>query len=254
MNFVNNRSNSDCKSVCFYNIDIKWIETKEIPEYIVCFIIHIVVQKSCKCPKVYWKWHYLCLQNKAFEMFVFGCARFIPLRLVFLPHILCACKMYWKYNFNTQRRRQSLRRIFSKLLKFFGCVFICERRSRLTFSDCVATLRNSCKCWIFVLFINMLLHTNCFCSLILIECVLCDFLFSSDFSTYTVIFNALDFRNLLFFMLALFCAYLFYVDISSVASIEITFLRDSVDTSYDYGAPKLNRGSENCVCILQVFK
>lgn len=84
--------------------------------------------------------------------------------------------------------------------------------------------------------------------------LLCDFLFSSDFSTHTVIFNALDFRNLLFFMLALFCAYLFYVDISSVASIEITFLRDSVDTSYDYGTPKLNRGSENCVCILKVFK
>lgn len=188
-------------------------------------------------------------------MFLFGCARFIPLRLVFLPHILCARKMYWKYNFNTQRRRQPLRPIFPKLLKFFRvCIYLWMAFAPNLFRLCGHSsefLQTLDFCFIYQYALQHKLflfsHFDRMCTLRLPV-----FIWFLHLHSHLLRFGFSKF--VVFHVSALLCAYLFYVDISSVASIEITFRRDSVDTSYDYGTPKLNRGSENCVCILQVFK
>lgn len=130
---------------------------------------------------------------------------------------------------------------FSNVIEFFFFssfgAFICERRSRLTFSGHILeSLRSLDYCTIYQKY--MPLHTNCSCFLISIVmycvCVCVTSVFASDFCARC----AMNVRRLfkscfLLFMLALFSAYLFNVDISSVASLKITFLTDSVDESYD---------------------
>lgn len=106
-------------------------------------------QNEPKCPKVFgifWKWHYLCLQNKALDVFsivlVFSCACICACIFLYYARLqslslTCAlspfpvfwsvCHVYRKYNFNTQHLAWieiSLKLLNFSYSPFFWCTFI----------------------------------------------------------------------------------------------------------------------------------
>lgn len=142
--FLFRRSSQWVDSLCCKKIDGKECVLGGSLKYIVDFISS--KQNEPKCPKVFCKWHYLCLQNKVLDarihiFFLVSECLYDLVRAYVCMYLLCDCIVHWVwrlllpprfvlvcapclskiYNFSTQHLTWI--EISSKLLNFFSPLF-----------------------------------------------------------------------------------------------------------------------------------